>query len=326
MEDVITRSPVQLLAGLAAAQHVPLPAESVDAVVVAGMGGSWMAAQLVRDTGLAAVPLFIHRSYGLPGSLRGTSLVIASSYSGNTEETLSAYDAARSAGHPIVGIAAGGELERRCAADGVPFIRIPADPPTMQPRCATLYGVGILTETLARLSLTASDARERIRSLNGFLAASMAAARTRGEALAPAFTACTPVIYASDAYATVARIWKIKVNENAKTPAFWNVFPELNHNEFVGWASSRDPFHLLMLRDPEDHPRILQRMEITTALLRTIGVPATMVPIEGGTRLEKMFSTLLMGDWFSYRLALELGVDPSPVTMVEDLKKRLKDS
>lgn len=336
MEGVIRRSPEQFTAGLNAAAQVPLPTGPFSRVLVAGMGGSWMAGALVRDAGLGTVPIVIHHGYGMPEHLPSDTLVIISSFSGNTEEPLSTYDAARAAGFSVVGVAVGGELERRCASDGVPLVKIPADPPTMQPRSATGYGVGILTQILARTGLATVNAMQEVERLGTFLQSCMEAARQQGEALVPTLKTATPVVYASDRFATVAHLWKIKMNENAKTPAFWNVFPELNHNEMVGWTQSgrslgegrshpHGTFHVVLLRDADDHLRVQKRFDITLALLREKGISSSIVPITGTTLTEKMFSTLLIGDWASYQLALALGVDPSPIPMVEDLKRRLKE-
>ena len=346
MEQVITDSPQQFRDGLRAATAVPwTPPGPLLNICLAGMGGSWMAGALLRDASALRVPCTIHRSYGLPVSATLQTLVIVSSHSGNTEEALSAYDEAQQRGLPVVAIAAGGELLKRAKMDGTPFVHIPAQPPTMQPRSATGYSVGILAGFLARLGLAKKDLPQDLEDLASHLESSMESLRTHGEAIAPTLTQVTPIVYASDAHATVARIWKIKINENAKTPAFWNVFPELNHNEMIGWSKTprsrlpaeasakaggeggteRSVFHIILLRDAGDDPRILKRMDITAALLHEWGIAATIVPIDGGTRLEKMFSTPLVGDWLSYRLALELGVDPSPVAMVEDLKRRLKE-
>lgn len=336
MEGIIRRSPEQFAAGLRAATQVPLPSGPFAQVLVAGMGGSWMAGALVRDAGLSAVPIAIHRGYGIPQHLPPETLVIASSFSGNTEEPLSTYDAARAAGLSVLGVAAGGELERRCTSDGVPFVKIPADPPTMQPRSATGYGVGILTQILARTGLATPNAVNEIERLGAFLQNSMETARQQGEALVPVLTNTTPIVYASDRFPALAQIWKIKINENAKTPAFWNVFPELNHNEMIGWSKigrslgegrtqPHGTFHVVLLRDADDHPRVQKRFDITLALLREKGIASSIVPITGTTLTEKMFSTLLIGDWASTALALAYGIDPSPIPMVEDLKKRLQE-
>lgn len=334
MESVIRRSPEQFQAGLQAAAGVTVPGGPLAGVLLAGMGGSWMAGALVRDAGLARVPIAIHRGYDLPSGVAHDTLVIASSFSGNTEETLSAYAAARAAQLPLLGVAAGGELEQRCTADHVPFVKIPSHPPNMQPRSATGYTVGILTQLLAQCGLASPDSVATVEALGDRLAAFMDTARARGEALVPPLVSATPIVYAADRFASVARIWKIKFNENAKTPAFWNVFPELNHNEMIGWSqtprslgaggkSPKSAFHIIYLRAADDYPRLQKRFQITEALLREMRIPASLVPIEGTTLCEQIFSTLLVGDWASYALALALGLDPSPVPMVEDLKKRL---
>lgn len=283
-----------------------------------------MAAQLLADSRLASVPLTIHRDYGLPERAGENTFVIASSYSGNTEETLSAYTEARERGLSLVGVAAGGELEQRCATDGVPFVRIPADPPTMQPRSTTGYGLGILVRILETLGLAREGSVEAVERIGDALTNGMETARATGEGLVPSLAESTPVVYASETYRVAAHFWKIKFNENAKTPAFWHVFPELNHNEMVGWTNPHGSFHAIYLRAEDDHPRVLRRMEITRQLLQEKGVSGSIVSIEGNSLFERLCTTLLVGDWASYALALATGIDPSPVGMVEDLKKRLE--
>lgn len=318
-------SPKQFLDGIKAAETNSWnPPYQIEKILWCGMGGSWMAGALLKESGLLTVPLEIHRSYGLPDGATDKTLVIASSFSGNTEETLSAYEEAKKRNLALVGVSSGGKLEEKCTLDGVPFLKIPVNPPTMQPRCGTGYFVGIFAQFLSRLGLAVPDAVSQEESLVSYLESVKENARKIGEELAPQLTSVTPVIYSSIDYQTVARIWKIKINENSKTAAFWNYFPELNHNEMVGWTSPKGSFHVIILRDENDHPSNLKRMEITSSILQEKGIRVSIVPIAGGTKLERMFSTLLIGDWLSYRLALELGVDPSPVAMVEDFKKRLK--
>ena len=325
MAGVITRSPGQFTAGLEAGGAVTVAGGPFAEVLVAGMGGSWMAAALVADARLARVPVRLHRSYDLPEGLdRQRTLVIAYSFSGNTEECLSAYDSARKAGCALVGVSAGGQLQRRCQRDGVPHVRIPADPPTMQPRSATGYGVGIITALLDRCGIAAEGAVETVAALADSLRQFMPVARQRGTQVASELGPAVPVVYASPTYGTVARIWKIKFNENAKTPAFWNVLPELNHNEMIGWTQLKGDFHLIFLSDPADDPRILARQEITREMLAAKGLKSTVVTIEGGGLAHRIFSTLLVGDWASYELAIAAGIDPSPVAMVEDFKRLLR--
>lgn len=329
MKTIISDSPAQFRAGLAAAAQVKIPGEPFRCVQGAGMGGSAMAFDLIRDARLSRVPIHVHRNYDLPPRLKAKKpLVIASSFSGDTEETLSAYEAARAQKLPLLGIATGGELAGRCKKhrrEGVRFVRIPAEPVSMQPRSATGYMFGIVTRVLDRHGLAVKEAVEAVESLAEPLEKFMETAHKQAERLLPGLRQGTPVIYASERYASVARIFKIKINENAKTPAFWNVFAELNHNEMVGWTQRRGPFHIVFLRDGQEDPRIVKRMDLTRELLCEHGVPSAVVEITGQTLLEKLFCTLLVADWASYELALALGVDPTPVEMVEDFKGRLKD-
>lgn len=326
MEQVILDSPQQYLDGLKAAEQVAswTPSEKIEKVLVCAMGGSWMFAALLRDSELVTTSIHIHRAYGLPSWVNKNTLVVASSFSGNTEETLSAYEKAKELGLPLLGVAAGGELEKRCTQDGVPFIKIPATPANIQPRCATGYTIGIFAALLSRLGLAVPNAKEQIEGVSKRLTDSMAEARTLGEQMAPEFKTVTPIIYTTNEYKSVARIWKIKCNENGKTPAFWNFFPELNHNEMCGWTLPHGSFHIVILRDQATEPMNIKRMEITARLLTEKGIKVSFVEIAGATKAEKVFSTLLIGDWFSYNLALELGINPSPVDMVEEFKKLLK--
>lgn len=328
MAEVIRQTPEQFQVGLDAAGDVDLPERRFTSLLVIGMGGSWMPAALIADAALARVPIYVHRSYGLPGGVDlDHALVVAYSFSGNTEEVLSAFDEACDRKLPVVGVAKGGDLQKRCreAPGGAPFIRIPADPPDMQPRSATGYGVGILVALLDRLHVAAVAAAEQLVRLGQSLAEFMAEARERGRRIAENLHDATPVIYTTNRYATVAGICKIKFNENAKVPAFWNVLPELNHNEMVGWTQPRGAYHCLFLSDPDAHPRVRRRETLTREVLRERGLESSLVPMRGRGVLERMFSTLLVADWASYELAVALGVDPTPVEMVEEFKKRLGD-
>ncbi len=325
METIIRRWPDQFSAGMAAATNVPLPSGDFRQLLLAGMGGSWMAAAVLRDARLVAAPVRIHRSYGLPEDINPDTLVVAYSFSGNTEETLSAYDAARAAGLPLVCVSSGGQLQQRAHRDGVPHVRIPADPPHMQPRSATGYGIGILMQLLERLSLASPGARSILLRAVDRLQSFMDSSRQVGKRMAQEIYGQTPVVYSAPALATAARIWKIKLNENAKTPAFWNVFPELNHNEMIGWTRRFGPFRLVMLYDAEEDRPILARFRITQQILAENGLESTVFQVPQGSLAEKLLATLLVGDWASYELALLLGVDPSPEQLVEEFKLRMRN-
>ncbi len=133
-----------------------------------------------------------------------------------------------------------------------------------------------------------------------------------------------PVIYASDRLGFLAKIWKIKINENSKLPAFWNVFPALSHNEMVSFSKPFHKYYVFILKSPQDHPRIQKRMNLTTNLYRAREIEVEMIEIKGKTFIEKVLNTFILGDWLSYYLALENGQDPTPVDLVEEFKLKLK--
>ncbi len=148
----------------------------------------------------------------------------------------------------------------------------------------------------------------------------------RGRVLGRKLAGRIPVVYSSSGWWQVARIWKIKFNENSKTPSFWNVFPELNHNEMIGFTNPLAPFSFIFLQDPADHARVKKRMGVMRGLMERKGLPVHEVEMTGRSVLEKMFSTLVLGDWASYHAALESGADPVPVEMVEEFKKKIGES
>ena len=145
----------------------------------------------------------------------------------------------------------------------------------------------------------------------------------QGKKIAQKLIGKTPIIYAADKLRAIAMVWKIKINENAKTPAFYNVFPELNHNEMVGFTLPQGKFHILTLLDKNDHPQVIKRMKITAKLYAQKGIETTLIEINKQDIFSLIFQTLLLGDWISYYLALAYKQDPTPVKMVEDLKKML---
>ncbi|MDP2967296.1 MAG: SIS domain-containing protein, partial [bacterium] len=154
---------------------------------------------------------------------------------------------------------------------------------------------------------------------------------TQGKSLAKKLVGKIPLIYASNKFKSLARIWKIKFNENSKIMAFWNYFPELNHNEMVGYSNLEPQsvnlknFHVIMLRDSDDHPKILKAMELTAVLLKKKGIEVDFVEIKGESILEKLFKNLILSDWVSYYLAKEYRIDPAPVEIVEEFKKKLEE-
>jgi glucose/mannose-6-phosphate isomerase len=258
----------------------------------------------------------------LPPEATKNSLNLIASYSGNTEETLSSLEELRAKSISFIGLSSGGKVEQLCHDYGMPHVKLPIPFSNYQPRMGTGYFFGAMLQLITNHGLIPDQSTEIIREAN-LLRDKMADYENRGKELAKILNGKTPVIYSSAKYKPVAMVWKIKINENAKTPAFWNFFPELNHNEMVGYTNPQGKFILIMLKDPEDDPRNLRRYEATASLLSGKGIEFKIIEMEGTSLFSKMFLSIALADWTSYYLALEYNQDPTPVEMVEELKKIL---
>jgi glucose/mannose-6-phosphate isomerase len=298
-----------------------------DKILVCGLGGSAMPGDLLNaylKSKRIILPVEICREYTLPLSTNKNTLVFASSYSGNTEETLSCFDEAIKRGLRVVGFARGGsKLDKKCKDNNVPFVEYPNDGPDFQPRCALGYSFASMMKVLGNCGVM-SDPEDEIKELVKFL--NPEELEKEGKKIAKELKNLIPIIYSSEKYKeAVARICKIKINENSKTQSFYNAFPELNHNEMIGFTRLIGNYHVIIFKVLEDHERILKRFDITAKILKEKGIKVTIIEMKGKNDLEKIFSSLLLFDWVSYYLAIEAGQDPAPVKMVEDLKKRMRE-
>jgi len=293
-------------------------------ITVSGMGGSALPSDILitylESEGKRSFPIFQNRTYKLPGEAYKNSLNFFISYSGNTEETISALEEAIKNNLPSIGFTTGGKLEEICKKNNVPFVKIPAG---IQPRYATGYFFSSMLKVLTNCGLLSINLEEILSStkkLNEFTKEF----ENQGKAIAEKLNGKTPIIYTTDKFKALAMVIKIKINENAKTPAFWNYFPELNHNEMVGFTLPQSEFHVVSLIDRGENEQNLKRISITADLFKEKGIGTTSHEIQGENYFLKIFSTLILGDWISYYLALSYNQDPTPVNMVEDLKKRLQ--
>lgn len=288
----------------------------VNGIILCGMGGSAIPGDIIQCYMDASVPFVVNRSYELPKWVNKNSLVFVVSYSGNTEETLSCFKAARARQCKIVGISSGGRLEKMCEQASVPFIRVPSG---IQPRDASGYLTLPLLNVLQNSRVIkdcAADMQQMIEILKKDY-------REKAQEIAKKLVGKIPIIYSSHHLIAIAKTWKSKINENAKVQAFYNEFPEMNHNEMVGYTSLKGDFFVIIIEDEKDHLRIRKRMAITSELLKSKGCHVMALKIKGDNILSKIFSTILLGSYVGYYLALEYGTDPSPVVMVENLKKEL---
>jgi glucose/mannose-6-phosphate isomerase len=323
--------PNQFEEGLNLAKNIKVQGD-FNKVVVSGMGGSALPVNILqsylydyffqnkgRTTPTIIIP---NRFYSLPAESYDRCLNILSSYSGTTEETISAFEEAINNKLPSIGVSHGGNIEQMCAETKTPFVKLPYPFENFQPRMGTGYFFGIFYQILANHGL-APDKTDEILAGVKKLKENMSLFEEKGEKLAEKIKGKTPIVYASSKFASVAMVWKIKINENAKTPSFWNFFPELNHNEMVGHTNPQAKFIAIMLRDKNDDPKDYKRYEITANLIQQKGIDAEIVDMEEGDAFYKIFSTILIGDFTSYYLALSYNQDPTPVDMVEELKKIL---
>jgi glucose/mannose-6-phosphate isomerase len=305
------------------------PVDASGGVIVAGMGGSASGARLAQGAIGPRLqrPLVVSDGYALPGWAGPSTLVVLSSYSGNTEETLEAYDRAAEIGAPRLVASTGGALVERARRDDVPVIPIPGG---FQPRAAIGYALVSALEAAA-LGGAAPSLRAEIEA-----AADLAEAlavhwgpdaddASEAKSIARALHGTVPVIAGAEVAAAAAYRWKCQFNENAQLPAFASTLPEMNHNEVVGWESARDlgRFSYVSLEDPGAHPRNQLRAELTADIAAAGADPVLRVAARGATRVERLVSLVLLGDLVSIYAAMLRGADPVDIPAIDSLKASL---
>lgn len=339
MRELVVGLPDQLgraipgAAGFAIDLSIPGPPPSV--VVVVGMGGSAIAGDLVAaaTADRRQREVVVVRDYALPGWLAGDAIVIASSYSGNTEETLAAYGEAKARGLRAVAITTGGRLGEWAEAAGDPVHRLPSGYP---PRAALGVSLAACALVVARLDpgLDPEEARAEL------TAAATATSREGSEwagwsgdnvalALAAAFAERLPIIVGgSPLSVAAARRWKAQLNENGKVPAWTAELPEHNHNEIVGFEGDHPAVErtaVVYLETPWDEPRVTRRIEVVEALCASrVGFQRRILE-RGATRYEALLRLCWLGDWVSFFVSIVTGRDPTPVASIDQLKSALGD-
>jgi len=302
-------------------------------IVCTGMGGSAIGADIIRSyiTDEARIPLSVNRNYTLPNFVGSSSLVIASSYSGNTEETISAYKDASAKGASIIVITSGGQLQEMAGRDGNPVVIIPKG---FAPRCALGYSSLTLLILLSKIGIVKDKSRD-IDEAIGVLEwlkdekVGHAVSRKKNPAkyIADSLHLKFPVIYASQGHLdSVVTRWRGELSENAKVLSSGHLFPEMNHNEIVGWENPKsllEDFVAVMLRDAGDHPRNSRRIDVTEKILEKNKFKVLEVCSFGKGLLARIFSLIYIGDFTSFYLSILNGIDPTPVDRIDYLKKEL---
>jgi glucose/mannose-6-phosphate isomerase len=299
------------------------PFDAPGGLVVCGMGGSAIGGDLaaVAFGNRLTRPLTTERGYELPFAMLPDRAVLCSSYSGDTEETIASFEAAEALGARRIVATTGGELARSARADGVPVIGLPAG---LQPRAAVGYLFTVAAE-VAALTGAAPGIRTEIDSAGPHLREASAALGERADELAERVIGSIPVIYGADLTVPVALRWKTQVNENAKLPAFTASLPEAGHNEIEGWTAADEAGRMsaILLEDPDQHPRVRQRFELTAAMIEPNAHHVTRIETEGESRTERLLWAVMLGDLLSLQLAARRGTDPGPIEMIDRLKDEL---
>jgi glucose/mannose-6-phosphate isomerase len=306
-------------------------------IVICGMGGSAIGGMFLRDLihHDARIPLHFESTYALPEFVGPSTPVVCVSYSGNTEEVLSCFQNALLKRSPTIVLTSGGRLAEGAEAAGVPLVRVPGG---MPPRAALGFLLAPLLGLVSQWGaypVTDDEVESAVRrgrklvqkySLDG------EAVESRAFQLAKRLYGKTPLVYSGDGLLRAAGYrWKCQFNENSKSMAFANTFPELGHNEIMGWECPerlRADFFLIVLRDCEDHPRVQRGMEAVYKMLEPLASGAVLIDSEGekgrSGRLARLLSVILLGDFTSVYLAVEYGKDPTPIDKIERIKDELR--
>jgi glucose/mannose-6-phosphate isomerase len=293
-------------------------------IVVCGMGGSGIGGDVVAA--IAEGPVFVNKDYGLPGWVEAlpTPLVVAVSYSGNTEETLSAVEAAHDWGVPVVVVSSGGLLSDQAASEGWPLVTVPGG---LQPRAAFGYLGGAVLRLVERAGLLSETGLSEAATVTGELLGTDldGPGRHLADDLADGLAGKLTVIAAAGITSVAAYRWKTQINENAKSPAFVTRLPEGDHNEIEGWSTLPmiRTVGVVLLRDPSERPRVAARFGPTARLVSEGATVVGEVWAQGSSPFARIASLAVVGDLVSLRLARNAGIDPIEVEAIERFKKTL---
>lgn len=295
-----------------------------DAAVLLGMGGSALSAGLItllRTRQRKGFAWEVVRDYSLPHALKPTTLALALSYSGNTEETLAALEEAAGQTNSCVAVSHGGRLAARAMELGIPHVQVPEKPEGFQPRFALPFMFGVVKSLLESAQLL--ERQESLEELADWL--EMQELEEQGKELALWLGDKLPAVYASTDYELgVARTWRIKFNENAKLACLWGCLPEVNHNEMMAFSpADGGRFGVLLLVDPQDDPRVNKRFPLMAGVLESAGHRVRTVEMVGRNPLERAMASLMLADWVTYYVAVNRAIDPVSIPAIQEFKKRL---
>jgi glucose/mannose-6-phosphate isomerase len=322
---------IQIAAEKGSDLSLPKP-KDINVILVTGLGGSAIGGDLVRSITepQLEIPIIVNRNYDLPGFVGASTLVFACSYSGNTEETLSAYKQSRSAKASIICVTSGGQLESMAKTDGYPVLRLPGGLP---PRAAlghalmTLLAAMRAMQIMPNLGGSIGETIALLKRLRNQYGTENPESTNPAKGLARSLHGKLVALYGSNGIMeTAAYRWRSQIEENAKNLAFHHVLPEMNHNELVGWQYPEEVLRkigVVFLRDKSDHPQTQRRFDLVKGLIGEKAGAMHEVWSEGNSLLARVLSVVYLGDFVSLYLAYLNNADPTPVEVIDYLKRNL---
>jgi glucose/mannose-6-phosphate isomerase len=325
MEKMIARFPAQLAEALEIAQKIELKKHNAPyrSVFISGLGGSGIGGGFVQDfvRSTCKLPVVVSKGYHAPTWANKHTLAICSSYSGNTEETLSTLEQLRGTGAKIVCIASGGRLIEIAKSQGFDYVQVPSG--WSSPRACLGYSVVAQLGVLRAAKLIPGKLLNNVAAAQKLLARDQASIQKHARKIAGFLQGKTPVLYVADHLEAVAVRWRQQINENAKMLCWHHALPEMNHNELVGWRDQRPDVAVVWLRNHDDYARTALRMDITKEVVEHYTQTSIQVVSKGKSLIEKALYLVHLGDWVSLYLAELRNVDATEIKVIDFLKGEL---
>jgi glucose/mannose-6-phosphate isomerase len=325
MDTLIQAFPAQLDEALQLSLQGSGRAGTYQNILIAGMGGSGIGADFVQTfvREHCSLPIQIVKGYALPSGVGAQTLVIASSYSGNTEETLAIVEQTQALGAELVVVSSGGKLLALAEEQQLDRVQVPGGIPS--PRACLGYSIVAQLMVLVAKNLAPAELLDQVRGAAALLHEEQDRIRERARHLALALGDKMPVLYSSPALSPVALRCRQQLNENAKMLCWHHEFPEMNHNELVGWRGEQPHLAALLLRQREEHPRVQARLDICKAIFDQYAGASIEVYARGNNLVERSFYLVHLADWASLELATLRQVDPNEIRVIDFLKQALKE-
>lgn len=325
MDTLIERFPAQLKEALEIGQAAKINPhdKAINKIYVAGLGGSGIGGDFVAEmvNEECKVPYLIGKGYSIPAFVDENTLAIISSYSGNTEETLSSFDQIEKTGAKIICIASGGKVIARAKEAGYDYIEVPGDWPS--PRACLGFSLVQQIFVLEKLGFISSTISGQIKTAIDIIKYDQDDIKAEAKKVAKLLYGKTPIIYTTDRMESVAVRLRQQINENAKLLCWHHVIPEMNHNELVGWKAKREDVAVLYMRNKDDFKRNALRIDINKTIISKLCPTVIEVYSKGKSLPEKMLYFVNLGDWVSWYMSEMHGVDSIEVDVIDYLKGEL---